>query len=562
VDAQAEFRAVEDAVRHSGAAAQVHLNASVATADALSRLGTAPLDPSGGFDWWHISAHTEPQTGRLILEDDDGSAHPVPAAAASVTVLRPPLGALVLACASQSIGSMLLQCGALFALVAVGPLLDAAARTFTTHFYRVLLAGWPGSGNTGQNADGPWRPESMAVRAAFRVARDVLRSASRADLRAEASKLVLLEPNSLGQMLPTIPPALPALALPCDALAKFEKPDFPGERHTRKARALSTCLLPSHTAIPPLPWGLRAQEETVAEIHSPEAVRSSSSRSLRSTASIEVGAPEDCEDFVGRAPELLALMKLLGSQGRRLAVLHGSEGIGKSALCAEFCRFAAAPGRRFSAVRARNEQPSQHWRQRLAFVSLRGLARTDQPGAEGDAAASGAREALMAGAASLRLGGGAGATGSRACLVVDHAEPELGWQDSLAAELLTAHPNLCLLLVRRSPLYRLEGSGGDRWKPVNVELTALSAHHAAQVFLRRVHRPLTEDDFTSANDRSSPRRLPAPPLQQREPLLQRLATHPLLAAGRGNPRRVVRLASAVTPQLASLYDVPAAAVMG
>eukprot|EP00972_Heterocapsa_arctica_P090354 13328363-Heterocapsa_arctica.AAC.1 len=61
-------------------------------------------------DWWHISAHCEPEAGCLVLEDDDGCAHSVPISANALGIVRPPIGAAVLACTSTAVGQMLLQC--------------------------------------------------------------------------------------------------------------------------------------------------------------------------------------------------------------------------------------------------------------------------------------------------------------------------------------------------------------------------------------------------------------------------------------------------------------------
>merc|ERR1719203_2414726 len=55
--------------------------------------------------------------------------------------------------------------------------------------------------------------------------------------------------------------------------------------------------------------------------------------------------PPPVEDFVGRAPALVAIAQAFRS-GRRVVWLHGRRGIGKSALAAEFCRFYSLPGDR------------------------------------------------------------------------------------------------------------------------------------------------------------------------------------------------------------------------
>ena len=93
-----------DAVQHCRGAARVQLDVSVATVDTVSRLGAAPPKPPGAADWWHISAHFDPDMGRLVLEDHDGCAHMVPVSANALGIVRPPLGAAVLACTSAAVG--------------------------------------------------------------------------------------------------------------------------------------------------------------------------------------------------------------------------------------------------------------------------------------------------------------------------------------------------------------------------------------------------------------------------------------------------------------------------
>ncbi|CAK0887801.1 unnamed protein product [Prorocentrum cordatum] len=249
------------------------------------------------------------------------------------------------------------------------------------------------------------------------------------------------------------------------------------------------------------------------------------------------GALEDCEDFVGRAWELRWLLRLLGAAGgRRVVVLHGAWGSGKSALAAEFCRYAAAPGRRFSDVRAPGGEGRQ---KRLALVSLQ-----DAGGAGAEARASRLLQTAAAGLCS-------GSPADSACLVVDQAEEHLGWHDALAAELLQGNPWLHLLLVRSQPVYKLEGT--DRWKPQNFGLPPLSGDEGARLFLSRVHRPLTELDFDAA---APGQHLPGAPLS-RDVLIPRLADHPLIIACLGNPRRLVNLAARVTFELPSVRDLMA-----
>ncbi|CAE7483492.1 RDH14 [Symbiodinium pilosum] len=248
-------------------------------------------------------------------------------------------------------------------------------------------------------------------------------------------------------------------------------------------------------------------------------------------------AKEDCEDFIGRGADLQRLLQMLGaSGGRRLLILHGPNGAGKSALGAELCRFATSPGRKFAPVKGNR---------RLAFVSLKDPGR----GSDADTAAACARLAIFAAAAGLgspKLNEGRPA---RTCLLVDDAEERLGWRDEFVPELLDKYPQLCILLFRRSPLYRLDGDGGDRWKAVNIALGPLPEMEAAQLFLQRLHRPIFLSDLSRDTEKAGE------PLRPNEDLLRRIRALPALAACKGFPRKVVRLAAEVTWELPSLLHL-------
>eukprot|EP00439_Symbiodinium_sp_Y106_P080764 s1339_g19.t1 len=466
-----------------------------------------------GASWWHIAAHSEPGTGRLILEDEDGAPQVVSMAAQLFTCQTPPLGVSILACAGEQAGRALLSAGASFAVVSSGELRDTTARIFASHFYRrlqcacAMYASEP-SGNLKLG-------DSFAsqVRLAFGVAREALQTATNPAVRVEARKLLLLERGL--EEVPSV----------------------------TSRRSLADCWMPVAMSSEVLPGASAAiakadmedETSTASEDNAGEMIAEDSASSL-STCSKET-FPQDCEDFVGRGADLQRLLQILGtSGGRRLVILHGPNGAGKSALGAELCRFATSPGRKFAPVKGNR---------RLAFVSLH------DPGRESDAdtTAACARLSIFAAAAGLASPKSFEGRLVRTCLVVDDAEERLGWRDEFVPELLDKHPQLCILLLRRSPLYRLAGDGGERWKPVNITLGPLPEMEAAQLFLQRLHRPIFPSDLSRDSEKAGE------PLRPSEDLLRRMTELPALAACKGFPRKVVRLAAEVTWELPSLLHL-------
>ncbi|CAE7536356.1 RDH14 [Symbiodinium sp. CCMP2456] len=460
--------------------------------------------------WWHIAAHSEPGTGRLILEDEDGAPQVVSMAAQLFTCQTPPLGVSILACAGEQAGRALLSAGASFAVVSSGELRDTTARIFASHFYRRLQSACAMSSEPSGNLK---LGESFAsqVRLAFGVAREALQTATNPAVRVEARKLLLLERG-----LEKVPSAT-------------------------SRRSLADCWMPVAMSSEILPGaraamaktGMEDEASTSAEDNAGEMIAEDSASSL-STSSKET-FPQDCEDFVGRSADLQRLLQILGtSGGRRLVILHGPNGAGKSALGAELCRFATSPGRKFAPVKGNR---------RLAFVSLQDPGR----GSDADTAAACARLSIFAAAAGLGSPKSFEGRLVRTCLVVDDAEERLGWRDEFVPELLDKHPQLCILLLRRSPLYRLAGDGGERWKPVNITLGPLPEMEAAQLFLQRLHRPIFPTDLSRDSEKAGE------PLRPTEELLRRMTELPALAACKGFPRKVVRLAAEVTWELPSLF---------
>jgi len=509
-----EYSLVEKAWRHSCSSSSIRLDVSAATVDKFSSMATSLFGSS--IEWWHLAAHAGPTGGSIVLEDDDGCAHVQDSNFFASSLCRPPFGALVLSCASERLGQALLEAGSAFVLVTRGSLRDSAARLFTEHFYRHLFAHWgnaddclamvlhspcssqASSGDALQSphyhtscsssscADSSRTFEmlSSTIRAAFDAGKEALLRAAAPAIRAEALKLELLE----GQHK-RLPNAVLGSQLRAEGADDAGSPTGGGYHSS-----LQTC-----------PWTEYSETGSLEE---------------------PCFGPHLCEDFIGRAKELQQLIAHAAS--RRVVVLHGPEGHGKSALCAEFCRFVAAPGRKFSATRC-SATGAAEWRHRLGYISLQEVSSGEQDTAEVVAT-------LVNVAKELR---------GASCLVVDDAEPSLGWHDSIAIQLLRQFSALGLLLVRRRPLYRLEGS--DRWKPVNLELGPLPDQEAARLFLARVHRPLFEVDFTGgATGRAS---------LKYEEVLSRLPSHRALALCSGSPKRIAHLASTVTKELPSLLDV-------
>lgn len=469
----------------SASSGTARMQVLVATVNTFSRLA-ANCSPSGP-SWWHIAAHSEPGgTGRLILEDEDGAPQVV-SMSALFECQTPPLGVSVLACDGEQAGRALLDAGASFAIVATGQLRDSTARMFASHFYRRLHCACRGLDLETSN----FLPEGFAsqVQLAFRAAKEALKISANAAIRADAPQLILLEKGSL-------PPVAP-LGRSCNLWVPVAiSPETRGSQ-----QGVVGDVEDDPRPVPALP------------------VSAYSSRSL----------PEDCEDFLGRGSDLQRLLQQLGApRGRRVIVLHGPCGIGKSAISAELCRFATAPGRRFAPVKGR---------QRLAYVSLQNSSMDSETGTEACAHLS-----IFAAAAGL-------ASNGRTCLLIDRAEKQFGWRDEFVPEVLDKHPQMCLLITRRSPLYRLDGEGGDRWKPVNIALGPLPDVEAAQLFLQRLHRPLFPLDLWPAAKAA------AEPLRPNEDLLRRIASLPALVACGGLPRLVVRLAAEVTWELPSLLDL-------
>jgi len=287
-----------------------------------------------------------------------------------------------------------------------------------------------------------------------------------------------------------------------------------------------------------------------------------SSPSSRAQNSVPVEFPqESCdlpprvEDFVGRSSVLCEILSHFdvsgGGPGRRVCVVTGPEGIGKSAVATELAHFASSPGRMFSRCIffAKIVKGSEALVALADCVRSAALPQDPVPPEAGTGPVpteQAVRSQLQRAFAHYER------QGNRPLLVIDDAAGVTGaspkaWH-TLGA-LLDATQRLCILLFSRRRIYESLGN----FKCVNVQLGALSNLEVAQLFLKRIHRPLLPRDLK----RGSPG---AKAISGTSEVLAELAAHPLLGGLGGNPRLVRAMSQRVTPEVESLFDLCGTAV--
>eukprot|EP00434_Breviolum_minutum_P005471 symbB.v1.2.004822.t1/scaffold279.1/size242841/7 len=253
--------------------------------------------------------------------------------------------------------------------------------------------------------------------------------------------------------------------------------------------------------------------------------------------------PPRVEDYIDRSAVLCDILRNFesssGKPARRACILSGPEGIGKTVAAIELAHFASSPGRLF----ARN----------VLYVSIDGkpdLANVIQGISQSLASR---RPPLTAVSASrsqkdvLQALQQMDQTRSRFLLILDdhsgavHASPEVR---SLLSNMLETVRNLSLVVCSREHVYESLGP----CKCVNVPLGALSDAQSAELFLKRIHRPLRPCDLEHGAQSHQN-------LTKTEGILQKLASHPLLLRIGGNPGQVNATCQSVTPQLKSLWDL-------
>jgi len=263
--------------------------------------------------------------------------------------------------------------------------------------------------------------------------------------------------------------------------------------------------------------------------------------------------PPRVEDFVGRASAVCGILSHFdgddGADRRRACVVSGVAGIGKSALAVELAHFTSAPGRLFSKA--------------VVFVALSGS--TDVEALRRGIVTS--LEPLVNGASSKETGRNSGAEKEaneaaipdlkaalqsmqrrlgRVLLLLDDepgAAQSSGDVRKFLSALLEAAQQLHVLIFSRKAIYDSLGC----FKCLNIQLPPLSPAEAAELFLKRIHRPLRAGDL----EPSSPCRQPLP----RSEALTQLASHPLLRQLQGHPARVRATSEMVTPELRSIFQL-------
>jgi hypothetical protein len=142
----------------------------------------------------------------------------------------------------------------------------------------------------------------------------------------------------------------------------------------------------------------------------------------------------------------------------------------------------------------------------------------------------------------------------------DHLIQQRHFQDSIA-EVLRRCSAFSVVLSTQQQMVE---TGGRWFKVVHKQVSGLAPEHAARLFLRRAHRPIYWDELvdadassTSMTNASAARNQVIMTRDNEADVLAKVAAHSLVAAQRGNPRKLIELASQVRNTLHSLSDLTA-----
>eukprot|EP00929_Paragymnodinium_shiwhaense_P076608 TRINITY_DN39408_c0_g1_i1.p1 TRINITY_DN39408_c0_g1~~TRINITY_DN39408_c0_g1_i1.p1 ORF type:complete len:1532 (+),score=293.07 TRINITY_DN39408_c0_g1_i1:66-4661(+) len=273
------------------------------------------------------------------------------------------------------------------------------------------------------------------------------------------------------------------------------------------------------------------------------------------------------EDYVARIPETVLIARFFAS--RRFLLLQGDHGLGKTALCQEFCHHFVAPGGRLFSAGAfmlhaggcsLNGDLSRESLTRALLVDIQARdASVHVPPSENNDAPAGELQAwrdLRAVVAQLDARG-------KWLLVVKGVtfadEQRASILASFLEGLLTASALLCVIMTStQSPAQSPSWQEISGLKLCSMELSKLSPHQAARLFYSRVRRKLTLKDFDVAVLQSGGTTAPVfvGPEGKAE-ALKRLKESNLLHALNGNPKLIVNAAAQVDDKLPSLLLHPA-----
>mmetsp|Transcript_121670 Transcript_121670/g.234639 ORF Transcript_121670/g.234639 Transcript_121670/m.234639 type:complete len:1500 (-) Transcript_121670:43-4542(-) len=270
------------------------------------------------------------------------------------------------------------------------------------------------------------------------------------------------------------------------------------------------------------------------------------------------------EDFTGRVMETLAVAACFRT--RRVLLLWGAPGVGKTAVCREFCRHFSAPGGRFfssgvfwidSAALESKTLTGSHSSHQEVFARAV-LSEIFARGVQGElpAAAEPCWPVLRSVMQKLDEAG-------RWLLVIDNlqvSDGESTERDETLAQafesLLSSSARVCLLFTTRNAPRKSSWATLASAKVNCLEVPALAPQAASKLFLRRVRRPLYPRDFdpTAPGAKDPGGSVPLQMSQQPGGLLDRLAGCPLLHALGNIPGRIVEAAAKVDETLPSLLE--------
>ncbi|CAK9065618.1 unnamed protein product [Durusdinium trenchii] len=235
---------------------------------------------------------------------------------------------------------------------------------------------------------------------------------------------------------------------------------------------------------------------------------------------------------------------------RRVVVILGEQGMGKTAMCREFCGHFSAPGRLFAdrvvLLDEADFKSTEMVPDKLKYVSSVIFKKIDEKVVQSGLNSS---TSMVEALHQLdRLGFW--------LLVVDGLSEiaDLGPEIilSLDSVLSTSGAMKLLLTSRTRPSLERAGSGGGfrAGKAVELPVSPLPPTAAAELFFRRAKRPLYPQDFDSVVTVTQP-------LQYEPSILERLAASPLLHILGGIPGRLADAAALVNSELNSLLQHPA-----